>query len=73
MAQLGDPTFLPMLIDLLDAEFEESRNAAVRALETFGDAAIDYIDQRFDRLPEFVRILALGLAVQGVDRQQRSA
>ena len=64
MAQLGDPAFLPVLIDLLDAEFEESRNAAVRAVETFGDAAIEYIDQHFDRLPEFVRILALGLAVR---------
>ena len=53
-----------MLIDLLDAEFEESCNAAVRALETFDDAAIKYIDQHFDRLPEFVRILALGFAVR---------
>lgn len=64
MAQLGDPAFLPVLIDLMDAEFEESRDAAIRAVETFGDAAIEYLDQHFDRLPEFVRILVLGLAVR---------
>ncbi|WP_158044901.1 tetratricopeptide repeat protein [Skermanella pratensis] len=64
MAQLGDPAFLPVLIDLMNAEFEESRDAAIRAVETFGDAAIEYLDQHFDRLPEFVRILTLGLAVR---------
>jgi len=62
MGSLGYDEFLPSLIDALDREFEEERDAADAALERYGDRAVVAVERDFDTLSDFQLLMVASLA-----------
>lgn len=53
MGELGDPAFLPVIVECLDADSEKTWRAAERAAAALGDLTIDYVDRHIgDLSPE---------------------
>lgn len=51
MGELGDPAFLPEIVEGLEAGSEKTGTAAERAAAALGDLAIDYFDRHIKDLP----------------------
>ena len=64
MGHLGYSEFLPVLVEALNWDFQESRHAAASAMDRFGETAIEYIDEHFDDYKGFERVMMTGVAAR---------
>lgn len=64
MGHLGYSEFLSVLVEALNWDFEESRQAAASAMDRFGETAIEYLDEHFDDYKGFERVMMTGVAAR---------